>query len=77
MGCDDVRRTVYFFLDGSLAAERQREVASHLVGCRECEARIEFHRRVRCFIRQRLAPVEAPVHLKLRLSRSLRAFVTD
>jgi hypothetical protein len=33
-----------------------------------------FHRRIRNFLKKRLAPLSAPEHLKLRLSRTLRAF---
>ncbi|HXG59197.1 MAG TPA: zf-HC2 domain-containing protein [Thermoanaerobaculia bacterium] len=77
MGCDDVRRAIYFFLDGSLADDRRSELTQHITRCADCETRLEFHRRVRQFIRRRLTPVEAPSHLKVRLSRSIRAFATD
>lgn len=77
MGCDDVPRVVYFYLDGTLAAKQRGDFADHLSLCPECEARMQFHRRLREFIRRRLTPVEAPNHLKIRLSRSLRAFSAE
>jgi mycothiol system anti-sigma-R factor len=77
MLCDDVRRAVYFFLDGSLPEVRQQELRIHLTLCPECEKRTTIHGRLRGFIRKRLSPLSAPEHLKRRLQRSLRAFAAE
>lgn len=74
MLCDDVKRVVYFFLDGTLGKQREKDFSSHVNLCPECGARMTFHRRIRIFLKKRLAPMHAPERLKLRLSRSLRAF---
>jgi len=71
MLCDDVRRVVYFFLDGSMGDRKQSEFRSHLDDCPDCETRTAAHRRLREFIRKRLSPIGAPEHLKIRLSASL------
>lgn len=73
MLCDDVKRFVYFFLDGSLAENNRRDFESHLGHCMDCEARVTIHRRLRRFLRERLAPMAAPDSLRLRVAQSLRA----
>jgi mycothiol system anti-sigma-R factor len=72
MLCDDVRRVVYFFLDGSLGQRKLLEFETHLQICHECEARTAVHRRLRDFVRRRLAPERAPERLKVRVVQSLR-----
>ena len=74
MLCDDVRRTVYFFIDGSLAETKQRDFKSHLNLCPDCDQRTKAQVRIRRFVLTRLAPRPAPERLKTRLLRSLRAF---
>ena len=74
MGCEDVKRVIYFFLDGQLGDRKQRDVKQHLNLCPECEQRTKFQRRLRDFVRKRLLRVSAPDSFKKRLSRSLRAF---
>jgi mycothiol system anti-sigma-R factor len=74
MLCDDVRRVVYFFLDGSLAERKQQDFKTHLSICPDCERRTNMHSRMRAFILRRLSPETAPPRLKTRLARSLRAF---
>jgi mycothiol system anti-sigma-R factor len=74
MLCDDVKRVVYFFLDGTLAERKQQDFNSHISTCPDCEARMRVHGRLRKFIARRLTPAPAPQRLKMRLSRSLRAF---
>jgi anti-sigma factor (TIGR02949 family) len=74
MICKEVKRVVYFFLDGTLGKQREKDFSSHINLCPECGARMTFHRRIRNFLKKRLAPLSAPEHLKLRLSRTLRAF---
>lgn len=74
MICDEVKRIAYFFLDGTLGEKRQKAISSHLNLCPECEARTTIHRRIRHFLKKRLARLSAPSRLRQRLSRSLRAF---
>jgi mycothiol system anti-sigma-R factor len=77
MLCDDVRRVVYFFLDGSLADRKQHDFKTHISICSDCETRIEINRRLRLFITRRLTPDSAPQRLKQRLQRSLRALEAE
>ena len=77
MGCEDVKRVIYFFLDGQLGDRKQRDVKQHLNLCPECEQRTKLERRLRDFIRKRLSVVCASDGFKKRLSRSLRAFRTE
>jgi len=74
MLCKEVKRVVYFFLDGTLDAGRKRDFSKHLKQCPECDSRITISKRIRIFIKKRLSRVSAPARLKQRLSRSLRAF---
>lgn len=73
MLCHDVKRVVYFFLDGTLDERRHVDFQHHLDVCADCEARIIVHRRIRVFLKKRLTPLCAPDHLKQRLARTLRA----
>ncbi|HYK04392.1 MAG TPA: zf-HC2 domain-containing protein [Thermoanaerobaculia bacterium] len=70
--CDDVRRVVYFFLDGQLSQARTDGLLIHLSICADCEQRVTLHRRLRAFVQKRLPRVAAPTHLKQRLATSLR-----
>jgi mycothiol system anti-sigma-R factor len=72
MLCDEYRRVVYFFLDGSLGERKLMELRTHLELCHDCEERTTIHRKLRAFVRKRLAPAGAPEHLKVRLVQSLR-----
>jgi mycothiol system anti-sigma-R factor len=74
MLCNDVRRVVYFFLDGSLGDRKQQDLKSHVDLCGECERRLRVQRRLREFVVKRLAPDSAPDRLRNRLARSIRAF---
>lgn len=74
MLCDDVRRVVYFFLDGALAEPKQQDFRTHISICPDCDRRTKLQTRLRTFVRNRLTPDVAPDRLKMRLSRSLRAF---
>ncbi len=75
MGCDDVKRVIYFFLDGSLGDAKRLDIVQHLSLCPECEQRTQIHKRLRDFTLRRLGHVPAPEHLRIRLSRSLRSVV--
>jgi len=77
MLCDDVKRVVYFFLDGSLGHQKQHAFEIHLVNCPDCEIRIIVHRKLRSFVRRRLSPVAAPETLRVRLTQSLRSMPAD
>ena len=74
MGCDDVKRVLYFFLDGALGENKSRSVNDHLSLCPDCERRSRVHRRLREFLKRRLARVSATERFKIRLTRTLRAF---
>jgi mycothiol system anti-sigma-R factor len=74
MLCREVKRVVYFFLDGTLDAQRKRDFSKHLKLCPECESRITISKRIRIFVKKRLSRMSAPARFKQRLSRSLRAF---
>jgi anti-sigma factor (TIGR02949 family) len=73
MLCDDVKRVIYFFLDGSLGDQKRQSIEIHLHDCPDCETRIIIHQRLRGFLRRRLAPVAAPEALRVRVVQSLRA----
>jgi mycothiol system anti-sigma-R factor len=73
MLCNDVKRVVYFFLDGSLAEPRQQDFNAHIQLCPDCERRTKIHQRLRRFILKRLRPDSAPQRLKDRLVRTFRA----
>jgi len=77
MGCDDVKRVLYFFLDGTLGEKSRSDVDHHLEECPDCKRRSHVHRRLRVFVQQRIGRVAAPERFKTRLSRSLRAFVAE
>ena len=73
MLCDDVKRVIYFFLDGSLGDQKRQSIEIHLHDCADCETRVTIHRRLRGFFRSRLTPVAAPEALRIRVVQSLRA----
>jgi mycothiol system anti-sigma-R factor len=76
MLCDDVKRVVYFFLDESLGSQKKRDIETHLSKCPDCETRVVVQRRLRAFVRERLTPMQAPEHLRSRLSETIRQFAT-
>jgi len=57
MGCEDVKRVIYFFLDGQLGDRKQRDVKQHLTLCPGCEQRTKLQSRLREFIRKNDIPV--------------------
>ena len=74
MRCDDVRRAVYLFLDGSLDEPAHVDYTAHIRLCPECDTRTKVQRRIRVFIVSRLRrPESAPERLKQRLTRTFRA----
>jgi hypothetical protein len=79
MICRDFKRVIYFFLDGSLGPNKQKDFNSHLKLCHDCEARTKFQQRLRTFLQGRVQRIQAaaPDHLKTRLTRSIRAFRTE
>jgi anti-sigma factor (TIGR02949 family) len=74
MGCEDVKRVLYFFLDGALGENKKRVVDDHLSLCPDCERRSRVQTKLREFVRRRLARVPATDRFKMRLTRTLRAF---
>lgn len=72
MLCDDVKRVVYFFLDGSMSDPKKHAFELHLTACPDCEIRISVHRRLRSFIRSRLTTEHASEAFRVRLTQSLR-----
>ncbi len=79
MLCRDVKRVVYFFLDGSLGEEKRKDFSSHVSLCPDCERRMRVHERLRTFVQSRFARLTttAPDRFKTRLTRSIRAFRTE
>lgn len=77
MLCRDVKRVIYFFLDGSLGERTQKDVNSHLRLCPDCESRTKLQQRLRQFFRNRVERLNAPDRLKVRLTRSIRAFQAE
>ena len=77
MLCNDVKRVVYFFLDGSLGDGKKKDVDSHLTLCPDCEARTKISGRLRNFFKKRMARIAASQRFKQRLERSLRAVTTE
>ncbi|GAC1433379.1 MAG: hypothetical protein NVSMB68_05900 [Thermoanaerobaculia bacterium] len=79
MLCHDVKRVVYFFLDGSLGEEKRKDLSSHLSLCPDCERRMRVQERLRTFVQSRFARLAtvAPDRFKMRLTRSIRAFRTE
>jgi anti-sigma factor (TIGR02949 family) len=73
MGCDDVRRVIYFFLDDSLAESKKQDIGKHLDRCPECGQRARISKRIREFFRRRMQQMPAPERFKTRLTRSIRA----
>ena len=72
MLCDEYRRVVYFFLDGSLGQNKLMELETHLTICRDCTERTTIQKKLRDFVRRRLSRVSAPESLKVRVVQSLR-----
>jgi mycothiol system anti-sigma-R factor len=77
MICDEVKRVVYFFLDGSLGEGKLLEYTTHLEICHDCDERTTVSRKLRNFVRKRLTPMNAPDHLKVRLTESIRMVSAD
>lgn len=74
MLCDDVRRVVYFYLDGSLGDQKQQDLRKHVHLCPDCEQRLRLQTRLRTFVITHLTRETTPKRLYNRLSRSIRAF---
>ncbi len=67
MVCDDVKRVVYFYLDGVLGEKKHSDLTSHLKECPDCDDRVLIHTRLRNFIRRRLGRLTAPQTLQVKL----------
>jgi len=55
MLCREVKRFVYFFLDGSLGEQKRQDFNSHLKLCPDCELRMRIQERLRNFMQSRFA----------------------
>ena len=77
MRCDDVKRAVYLFLDGTLDGPAQLDYTAHIQLCPRCETRTQVQRRLRVFIVTHLRPESAPERLKQRLVRTFRAMKAE
>ena len=77
MLCDDVKRAVYSFLDGSLDEHTQIDYTAHIRLCPHCDTRTKVQQRLRIFIVRRLRPESAPERLKQRLLRTFRAIKAE
>jgi len=77
MGCDDVKRVLYFFLDGVLGDSKRQGVTDHLSLCPDCERRTRVHRKLRELVQRRLSRVPATDRFKIRLARTLRVIRAD
>lgn len=73
MLCDDVRRFAYFYLDGQLSQPKNLDFTYHIEHCRNCDDRMTIHRRLRSFVKTRVAPQPAPERLRERILSSVRA----
>jgi len=72
MVCDDVKRIVYFFLDGELGANKATDIQQHVDGCKDCGDRVTIHKRLRNFIRRKLRS-SAPARLRDKIAQAVRA----
>src|SRR5689334_18975967 len=77
MLCDDVKRAVYLFLDGSLPESVKVDFTAHIHLCPDCDNRTKVQQRLRVFIVRRLKPESAPERLKQRLVRTFRAMKAE
>lgn len=51
MGCEEVLRQLFTYLDNQLGRLKHREIERHLEACRSCFSRAEFERRLRDHLR--------------------------
>jgi mycothiol system anti-sigma-R factor len=67
MLCDDVKRFVYFYLDGQLGKQKASDFDSHIGACRHCDDRLTIHKRLRSFITRHLTGEPVPDRLRERI----------
>ena len=77
MRCNDVRRAVYLYLEGSLEEPALLDFTAHIHLCPDCDTRTKVQQRLRVFIVRRLQPESAPERLKQRLVRTFRAIKAE
>ena len=73
VGCDDLKRNAYFYLDGEMEEEQGKAFQSHLDGCPPCKCRIVIHQRLRILVRHRLTVIVAPDQLRQRIRAAMRS----
>jgi anti-sigma factor RsiW len=66
MQCRDARELVSAFIDGEVASERERSVATHLASCRECSALAEDYRKIGRQLSASYEPAPPGVAAKIR-----------
>ena len=77
MVCDDVKRILYFYLDGQLGDLRAREFMAHLGDCPDCDRRLVIQKRLRSFIARRLSVQQVcPDSLRSRLHEAFQTIRT-
>jgi anti-sigma factor (TIGR02949 family) len=64
MNCDEIRKTVYLFIDGEMPGKELREFASHLDHCEGCSRLVEMERAVIKTIKVRTPRYHAPASLR-------------
>ena len=73
MVCDDVKRVIYFYLDGELAETKKLDLSKHFDECPGCGERVLIQRRLRDLFRLRLTRASAPDSLRTRISQAFHA----
>lgn len=71
MVCDEIKRVIYFFLDGQLGERTGSDFKIHIGLCHDCDDRVLIQRRLRTFIFARLPRQSAPPHLTERLHKAV------
>ncbi len=71
MSCQQVRETLWQYIDQELDREAAGRIENHIRGCRDCSARVAFERQLRVLLR-RAWDAQAPPELWARVRRLLR-----
>lgn len=71
MNCDDIAHGIYVFVDGEFAAPEQADFEAHLRNCAHCRGVLARDGRFLQAVRDQAPAVEAPDHLRQRISEAL------
>ena len=74
MDCERALQELSQYLDRELDARSSKEMAGHLVECRECFSLAEFERRLRGLVRRSYESAPIPPALRQRLSELFASF---